>query len=87
MDDTNMVKVTVIDNDIEANLLEATLTDEAIPHLMQCYFDPAYDGIFQRQKGWGCVRAQECDKARVLAILDDIRHRECTPEENEDVDA
>ena len=86
-----MKDVAVLENEIEAGLLESILEARGIPHMMASYYDAAYDGLFQVQKGWGCVRAAEADLAQVLAILDEIRERarnaaETTPEEEADAD-
>jgi len=44
-------KILVLDNDVEAQLLDAVLTEEQIPHLMRSYHDRAYDGLWQQQQG------------------------------------
>ncbi|MBW1999169.1 MAG: hypothetical protein JRJ29_14550 [Deltaproteobacteria bacterium] len=71
MDD--YVKVSILENEIEARLLESVLTERNIPHLMRSYHDTAYDGLFQTQKGWGFVSAPEAFKQEVQEILDDLR--------------
>jgi len=70
-----MKNVAVLDNEIEAGLLESILEERGIPHMMASYYDAAYDGVFQVQKGWGCVRAAETEAAQVVAILEEIRER------------
>jgi len=86
-----MKDVAVLENEIEAGLLESILDARGIPHMVASYYDTALDGLFQVQKGWGCVRAAEADAAQVVAILDEIRERarnapETTPEEDADAD-
>jgi hypothetical protein len=71
MDD--YVKITILENEIEARLLESILTERSIPHRMRSYHDTAYDGLFQVQKGWGYVGAPELYRGEILEILDDIR--------------
>ena len=63
----------VLENDFEAGLLDALLDEQGIPHLMISYYDTAYDGLFQTQKGWGHVRAPRAFVEPVLAVLSDIR--------------
>ena len=46
-------KIAIMENEIEARLLDSILTERDIPHLMRSYHDTAYDGLFQTQKGWG----------------------------------
>ena len=36
-------KVLVLDNEVEAQLLDALLNEKAIPHLMRSYHDSAFD--------------------------------------------
>lgn len=71
MDD--YVKVSVLDNEIEAQLLDSILEERDIPHLMVSYHDTAYDGLFQTQKGWGHVSAPTPFKEEILEILDEVR--------------
>jgi hypothetical protein len=71
MDD--YVKVTVLDNEIEAQLLDSILEERDIPHLMVSYHDTAYDGLYQTQKGWGHVSSPISFKDEILEIIGDIR--------------
>jgi hypothetical protein len=71
MDD--YVKVSVLDNEIEAQLLDSILEEREIPHLMVSYHDTAYDGLFQTQKGWGHVSAPTPFKQEILEILNAVR--------------
>jgi len=71
MDD--YVKVIVLDNEIEAQLLDSILEERDIPHLMVSYHDTAYDGLFQTQKGWGQVSAPTPFKQEILEILNAVR--------------
>jgi len=71
MDD--YVKVTVLDNDFEAQLLDSILDERDIPHLMVSYHDTAYDGLFQTQKGWGHVSCPSSFTQEILEILEEVR--------------
>ena len=66
-------KVTVLENEIEAQLLDSVLTQREIPHRMRSYHDTAYDGLFQTQKGWGDVSAPPSFHEEILEILRDLR--------------
>lgn len=70
------VKVTVIDNEIEAQLLEEILRDLKIPYITRSYHDTAYDGIYQLQKGWGAVYAPESYRKEINKILTELRQEE-----------
>lgn len=72
-------KIAVLDNIVEAQVLDSMLNEQEIPHMMKTYHDSAYDGLFQMSKGWGHVEAPEEHRAEILAILDDLRNR---PERN-----
>ena len=67
------VKVSVLDNEIEAQLLDSILEEREIPHLMVSYHDTAYDGLFQTQTGWGHVSAPKPFKQEILEILNAVR--------------
>ena len=67
------IKIATLENEIEAGLLESILTERDVPHLMRSYYDTAYDGLFQTQKGWGYVSAPEGYKEEIMEILSDLR--------------
>jgi hypothetical protein len=65
-------KIVVLENEIEAQLMDSILIEHNIPHRMRSYHDSAYDGIFQAQKGWGHVEAPLRYKEEILAIHADL---------------
>ena len=65
-------KIAVLDNEIQARLMDSILTERDIPHRMRSYHDSAYDGIFQTQKGWGIIQAPLQYEEEILAILKDL---------------
>ena len=67
------VKIALLDNAIEAQLVDSVLNDQDIPHMLRSYHDTAYDGLFQVQKGWGEVQAPAAFKETILEILESIR--------------
>jgi hypothetical protein len=66
-------RVSVLENDIEAQLVDSILTERKVPHRMRSYHDTAYDGLYQSQKGWGYVRAPTMYHEEVLDIISDVR--------------
>jgi hypothetical protein len=72
---TDFKKAVVLDNELEARLMEATLKERDIPHMIKSYYDSAYDGLYQAQKGWGHVLAPEEYKEEIKAMQQDIRTR------------
>lgn len=65
-------KILILENEIEAALLDSILTERDIPHRIQSYHDSAYDGIYQAQKGWGVVMAPEAFKEVIMSIYQDL---------------
>jgi len=70
------IEVSVLENIIEAQVIESILTEQNIPHRIRSYHDTAYDGLFQVQKGWGQLLAPHTYKQEILDILNDIRSRD-----------
>ena len=66
-------KILVLDNEVEAQLIDAVLSEQRIPHLMRTYHDRAYDGLWQQQQGWGHVEAPQDYKEQILSICEDLR--------------
>jgi len=65
-------KILVLENEIEARLLDSVLNERNIPHRIRSYHDSAYDGIFQTQKGWGVMLAPPEYEEEVLSIYQDL---------------
>jgi hypothetical protein len=80
---TDFKKVAVLDNQTEAKLMESVLNERGIPHIIKSYYDSAYDGLFQAQKGWGHIAAEEEHKEEIKAILNELRNMD--PSEYEDL--
>jgi hypothetical protein len=68
-------KVAVLDNEVQAELMDEILSGRNIPHIMQSYYDSALDGIFQTGKGWGIILAPASVKEEILAALAEIRRQ------------
>jgi len=68
-------RIVTLDTEVQAELVDAVLSDRKIPHIMQSYHDSAYDGLFQMQKGWGVLLAPPDFKAEILAVLEDIKRQ------------
>jgi len=77
------IKITILDNEIEAELLESVLTERSIPHLIRSYHDTAYDGLFQVQLGFGAVSAPAAYKEEIKEILSELRKGSEGPQEPE----
>lgn len=66
-------RVTLLDNQFEAQLLGSVLNERGVPHLIRSYHDTAFDGLFQAQKGWGYISAPPERHEEILEIIEDIR--------------
>ncbi|MEA3477640.1 MAG: hypothetical protein U9R60_05640 [Bacteroidota bacterium] len=49
---------------------------------MRSYYDTAYDGLFQVQKGWGFVSAPESFKDEIREIISDLRKYQASIEDS-----
>ena len=65
-------KILVLENEIEAQLLDSILTERDIPHFIKTYHDSVYNGIYQTQKGWGRLDAPEEYKEEILEIYGNL---------------
>lgn len=66
-------KILVLENQVEAHMMEEALDKRKIPHLIHSYHDSAYDGLFQAQKGWGHVAGRPQDEGEIRKIYEDIK--------------
>ncbi len=73
-------KIATLENEFEAQLLESTLMERNIPHMLRSYYDTAFDGLFQTQKGWGYVSAPEEYVDEIKEILSDLRQNDVGPQ-------
>ena len=73
MDASPFIKVAVLENIIEAQIMASILEEQEIPHRIRSFHDTAYDGLFQLQKGWGEIQAPPDSHDDIKTILDDVR--------------
>jgi hypothetical protein len=71
--DSEYIKIVVLENGIEAQLIGSILDQRGIPFRIRSYHDTAYDGLFQFQKGWGKLLAPQSHRQEILAVVEDIR--------------
>lgn len=76
LNNETFVKVAVIDNAIEAQLITSILNERNIPHQMRSHHDTAYDGLYQAQKGWGDLKAPLGFEAEIKTIIHQIRNED-----------
>jgi hypothetical protein len=68
-------KIVVLDNEVQAELVDNILSDRDIPHVMRSYHDVAFDGVFQGQMGWGHIEAPESFRNEILSIVEEVKQR------------
>jgi hypothetical protein len=66
------VKILILNNAVEANLIDGLLKDRDIPHIIRSYHDSVYDGLFQLQSGWGQLDAPEEYREEILRIYNEM---------------
>jgi hypothetical protein len=69
-------RVATLDNEIQARLLSSMLDEEGITHMLRTYHDSAYDGLFQAERGWGHIEADESDAERILLLIEELKKSE-----------
>ena len=67
------IKITVLENLIDAQLIDSILNQKNMPHRIRSFHDTAYDGLFQMQRGWGELFAPLSSKKEILEIVDIVR--------------
>lgn len=72
----DFAKILVLENEIEAKLIEGILKEKGIPHFIRSYHDTAYDGLFQVLTGWGEILAPSSYKEEIEEIVEEIRKNE-----------
>ena len=65
-------KIVVLENEVQAEVVEGALTNQGIPHRFRCYHDSALDGVLQGTYGWGHIEAPVEFKERILEIVRNI---------------
>ncbi|MCX5719086.1 MAG: hypothetical protein NT055_03815 [Nitrospirae bacterium] len=70
------VKILILNNAIEASLLDGLLKERDIPHVIRSYHDSAYDGLWQIQSGWGQLDAPEEYKDEILMIYNEMSEKD-----------
>jgi hypothetical protein len=69
----DFIKVVILENNHEADLMDAILNEKNIPHHIESYYDTAFDGLYQTQKGWGCLSAPKSYHKEIMEIISELR--------------
>ena len=76
--ESQFIKIIILENAIEAQLIGSILDQHNIPHRLRSYHDTAYDGLFQFQKGWGKLYAPQSYRQEILVVVEDVRSKNDT---------
>ena len=80
----NLEKIVVLNDEVQAELVDSLLSEAGIPHIMRTYYDAALDGLFQASKGWGHVEAPRNYREEILAIIAGLNQKSsASPSTNE----
>jgi hypothetical protein len=69
------LKIAIIENEFEAQLLQSILDERGIVYYIRSYYDIAYDGLFQKSNGWGAIYAPEEYKKLIVETMEGIRNQ------------
>ena len=78
---SSFIKILVLENIIEAQMVASVLEQRRIPHRIRSFHDTAYDGLFQFQKGWGEIYAPPIHRTEILTIIKEIRSQDSFAQE------
>lgn len=67
------VRIATIEDEFEAQILQSILEERRIKYFLKSFYDSAYDGLFQRNYGWGVIFSAKNNEKEILEIIDDIR--------------
>ena len=80
-DEEVFVKVAIVDNQFEADVIKDALEKEDIPVLMRSFRDTSFDGIYIPQKGWGSVHVPEEFREKAQEVIEAVdKQKEESPD-------
>lgn len=69
----NFVKIFVVENKFEADLLSQAMQREGVPVMVRTFSDTAYDGLYIPQKGWAAIMVPEEFKALGERVVNEFK--------------
>ena len=70
---SNFVKIFVVENKFEADLISQALRAEGIPIMVRKFSDTAYNGLYIPQKGWAAIMVPEEWKAMGQKVVSEFK--------------
>lgn len=68
-----LVRLCVVENQFEAQLIRGELDDDRIPNSIETYHETALDGLFTLSRGWGAILVRQEDMEKAQAIAEAVR--------------
>ncbi|MFW5787400.1 MAG: hypothetical protein ACOC21_03840 [Halanaerobiales bacterium] len=65
-------KIVILDNEVEAKLMEEVLEEEGIPFVIHSYVNGPYDGIWKYQRGWGHIEARPEYENKIIELYEKV---------------
>jgi hypothetical protein len=75
------VKILVLENEFEAEIIEEVLLDKQIPYGIIVRDDSALGSITDLESGWGFLEAPERCREEIMTICKEIRKADVEPDE------
>ncbi len=66
---TEFISIHTIENQVEAQVIEAALKEAGVKFIMRTFEDSAYNGIFVPQKGYAQVLVAPADSDKAKQII------------------
>ena len=70
---SHLEKIIILEDEVEAALMEDILSAREIPFIIKSYDCLAYDGIFQTNWGWGHIEAEPRYREIIAEIYNDVK--------------
>lgn len=70
------VKILILNNGIEAALIDGLLNEREIPHIIRSYHDSAMNGLWQVHSGWGQLDAPEEFREEITRIYNEMSEKD-----------
>ena len=81
---SRLVEIAVLENTIEAQLIGSILDQRQIAYRLQSFYDTAYNGLYQLQKGWGKLYAPDACRQEILQVIEAVRSQDYF-QDNDDI--
>ena len=80
--DETTIPIYKLSNIAEAHALKALLEDHGIDCMINSFYDSAYDGLWQAQKGWGVLKVLAKDQFKAEDLIDAfLKAKDQSPDE------